>query len=228
MVSREKAVEWFVAPAIVGLVTGAVLLIVTPVIVERYELRNPTCDDPRGLVPVKGTPTVSASSSANEEIWCSDNAVDGNTGTVWVPKREDVSGRHAFIEFTFSRKEDLKLICIVNGHAQNDLYYLRANRIRAAQVSTREVAGRGNWRQGPLAPVRSLGQFEFLNRQPLRFEEGEAEQVKITIESVYNGQTVYEPFPNGRLKTMKPSLFTALSEVEFYTREPSDWWEFWR
>jgi hypothetical protein len=218
-----KALELVVAPVVTGLVVSVFLLILGPTIAERWEIRKPTCEDPRGVLSVDVDELLSIEvSSTQEPQWSKDKLVDGITETVWVPKDDSVQG--AQVTFAFRAPQDLQLICIVNGVASNSISYLRADRLRAARVKTDPTEG-----PGPVSPVKSLGEFEFQNRQPLEFEEGPTKSVTITIEGIYNGVTVYEP-KGDRLEEKERTGHTALAEVEFYVRDPEapKQWEFWR
>jgi hypothetical protein len=126
--------------------------------------------------------------------------------------------------FTFRTPQDLQVICIVNGVGSNWIWYQRADRVRTARVKTDPTEG-----TGPVSPVKSLGEFEFQDRQPLKFEEGPTKSVTITIEEIYNGVTVYEP-KGDQFEEMPRTGHTALAEVEFYVRDPEapNQWEFWR
>jgi hypothetical protein len=214
----SRALELVVAPIITGLVVSLSLLIFGPMVADRWEVRKATCEDPRGLVSVdaeelrrKKQLSIEVSST-QDPIWSKDKLVDGITETVWVPQDGKVQG--AWVAFTFPAPQDLQLICIVNGVASNSISYMRADRVRAARVKTDPTEGRE-----PVTPVKSLGEFEFQNRQPLEFEEGSTKSVTITIEGIYNGVRVYEP-KGDRVEELERTGHTALAEVEFYVKDP--------
>lgn len=178
--------------------------------------------EPRGVLSV-GTERLGSIevSSTEHPRWSKDKLVDGITETVWVPQDEKAKGAH--VTFTFRAPQDLQLICIVNGVASNSIGYLRADRVRAAHVKTDPTGG-----PGPVSPVKSLGEFEFQNRQALAFDEGPTGSVTITIEGIYNGVSVYEP-KGDRIEELPRTGHTALAEVEFYVRDPEAprSWEVW-
>jgi hypothetical protein len=219
----SKVLEIVVAPVITGLAVSVFLLIFGPTIADRWEVRRPTCENPRGVLSV-GTEQLRSIdvSSTEDPQWSKDKLVDGITETVWVPQDEKAKG--AQVTFSFHAPQDLQLICIVNGVASNSISYLRADRVRAARVKTDPTED-----SGPVSPVKSLGEFEFQNRQPLEFDEGPTSSVTITIEGIYNGVRVYEP-KGDRVEELPRTGHTALAEVEFYVRDPEAprSWEVWR
>jgi hypothetical protein len=221
---RSKVLEIVVAPVITGLFVSVFLLILGPTIADRWEIRRPTCENPRGVLSV-GTEQLHSIevSSTEHPRWSKDKLVDGITETVWVPQDEKALG--AQVTFTFGASQDLQLICIVNGVASNSISYQRADRVRAARVKT-DPTEDGS---GPLSPVKSLGEFEFQNRQPLEFDEGPTKSVTITIEGIYNGVSVYEP-TGDRWEEKTRTGHTALAEVEFYVRDPEAPrpWQIWK
>jgi hypothetical protein len=225
---RSKVLEIVVAPVITGLFVSVFLLILGPTIADRWEIRKPTCENPRGVLSV-GTEQLHSIEVSSTQVysteepqrWSEDKLVDGITETVWVPR--DGTAKGAYVTFFFHAPQDLQLICIVNGVASNSISYLRADRVRAARVKTDPTEG-----PGPVSPVKSLGEFEFQNRQPLKFDEGPTRSVTITIEGIYNGVSVFEP-KGDRVVEQPRTRHTALAEVEFYVRDPEAPrpWEIW-
>jgi hypothetical protein len=92
-----KALELVVAPVITGLVVSISLLVLGPMIADRWEVRKATCEDPRGVLLVDAEELMrkkqlSIKVSSTQPGWSKDKLVDGITETVWVPKDEEARG----------------------------------------------------------------------------------------------------------------------------------------
>jgi hypothetical protein len=179
--------------------------------------RNPPCKAVNAGLEERGR--ILWSAPPGDYDWGPKNLNDGDTGTHWVPRKKDADHGHAYMKFTFKTKQDLQLICVVNGDASNDLSYERANRIRTASVSTDAAQGR-------VSPLLTVDSYAIQNPQPLNFDAGKTKTVVIRIASIYNGRKIFEP--KGGVPTQEdPTGYTAVSEVQFYVanRSHEPWWK---
>ena len=221
---RKSFLELIFVPILTGVTVGVTLVVLGPWLTERYALFPPTCQDTQSLKLVKSERIDVASSPVERQEWGKTRMLDESTNTYWVPLQDDVSRGKAWIEFRFRRPFDLKLICVVNGVANSDIGYVRANRVRTAYVKTDPAEGE----KGTLSPLTSLGTSEFQNGQSLTFEPGNTKEVRITVDSIYSGQVVYEPIDDtSEMEMREPTDNTALAEIEFYYDPPS-LWEIWK
>src|SRR5918995_1171363 len=93
----RTAVKDLAAPTVTGITGGIVvavlLLLYGPNVAENVALRDPTCEDTRGAIPVlhgeaklnDGTEAQPPTDQEGDPDWDLDNVADGDTQSVWVP-----------------------------------------------------------------------------------------------------------------------------------------------
>jgi hypothetical protein len=206
------------AGSLTALLTGVVLLRLSPYLVEQFA--QPSCDKPTGLtllepagIDVRASSTADPASyefARNEpaDFWAAAKLLDGNTGSVWAPAADQTIG--AVLEFTFTEQTDIQLICVVNGVPANTATYDRAGKLRAAQVGTDVTADADD----PVSPLIVQSFQNMQNRQPLEFESGPTNSVTLTVRSVYSGIDAVDA--TGTRVVTEASPLTAVAEVEFY------------
>ncbi len=218
--SIGKFVYDIVIAVVGGVAVGVSLIIFSPLVVERFAIVLPSCDNPVGLSSMRLDQmyrdhelTIKASSVAippqgyQRDLWKAANVIDGSPGTPWVPDDHDNKRR---LTLSFNRKHDPRLICVVNGQASDSWSYLRSQRIRTAYVYTHNNSGL-------LAPLRTLGEYDLQNRQPLNFTKGKTKSITIEITQVYQGRKVYDP---DQKRYVDPVHHVALGEIEIYEKDP--------
>lgn len=223
---RKWAVDHLLAPVLAGLISGLTIIglgfFFGAKLADRFA--KPTCDNPRDTLELHpGQIHVKPSSVQPPDVsyadWGAANLIDGDTTSHWVPSDAQANAGTAWVKFTFTKAQDLQLICVVNGDAADEIGYFRAGRVRTALVKTDPDVHQS------VSPLLTLNNFAIQNPQPLNFNTGKTRSVVIRIQSVYDGRTVFEP-KNGVLEKELPTNHTALSEVEFYVAKPSTkrWW----
>jgi hypothetical protein len=101
----------------------------------RDHLTKPTCDNPQWLMQVPDNEIFSNAYYVQHDTipqygiyHTPEDTVDGNLTTSWLqmwPSPTTSMGRKSsdYIEWTFSRSYDLRLICIVDGWTENSITY---------------------------------------------------------------------------------------------------------
>jgi hypothetical protein len=217
--SRDAGASWFKqvsVGAIIGvsssIVSAVVLAIGLPWMQDR--LRDPTCDDPRGLA-LAAKPAVTASSTYVRRpdnpverglSYGAENVLDGDAGTAWVEGRtakdKEPLGINDSLVFVWDKPQDLQMVCVVNGYAKSWDVYRRNASVRLATVTT----DRGDEEE---VGLQQLGEDTFIQYQPLKAPKGSTNKLTFTIVAVHSGvSTASARFPD-----------TALSEVEFWVKD---------
>jgi hypothetical protein len=115
--------ENLVAPVVSGIASAVAILALVFYFGARVaeSVGRPSCTNPRDSIELKPNQVrVHASSQAvppSGYSWSPQNLIDGDTDTHWVPRVVQAHAGRAFMKFTFSREQDLQLICVVNGDA---------------------------------------------------------------------------------------------------------------
>lgn len=206
--ARQRWWELFLA-----LVVGLTVAIVGPLVLSRAtpwvesELRSPTCDDPRGLVPAEGVTVVAKASNSSIPGYEPSNMLDTDTATAWV---EGVSGadpstnlgQGLTLDFDVPDESDLQMICIVNGYAKSwDVFQANAS-IRLLTVST--DAG-----ENVVSGLRARTQSDYPAFETLDFAHGPTDRVTVRIDSARAG------LDDGEFRSFTD---LAVSELEFWVR----------
>ncbi len=213
--------RWF--QLFLAFVVALVVAVCGPLVLSwaapRFEavFREPTCDDPRGLVPVSvKAPTVAIPASASAEDTSSldgyppEKMIDADTATAWVegvrsgPASTNL-GQKISITFTLpGAGSDLQMICIVNGYAKSWAVFQANASIRLMTVST--DAGK------PLVSgLAAKRQSDYAAFESLEFTHGQTTKVTLKIDSARAGSG------DGVLKRKFEDL--AVSEIEFWVRK---------
>lgn len=215
--SRDVIIQVF-SGSLTALLTGIVLLWLSPELVERFA--QPSCEKPAGLTLLDPAGIeVRASSTADPlsydfardqpaDLWAAQKVLDGNIRSVWAPAEDQTIG--AVLEFALPASTDIQLICVVNGVPSNTATYDRAGKLRTVQVGTDVTAGADD----PVSPLIVQSFQNMQNRQPLEFESGTTASVTLTVRGVYAGIDAVDAA--GRQVVEQASPLTALAEIEFY------------
>lgn len=199
---------------------------------SRWHYVEPTCDDPRGLdlldlatMEAEGTATVEVSSVSEGKSRGKMNAFDGRPGSGWVPvtksSRSDEDAAASaeippdWIEVIFTTSQPIALLCVVNGNASDWVSYLRADRIRTAQVSLDDG-------EPHHISLRTLPEHEIQNRQDLGvharatswWTKPSFDRVKLTLLDRYLGSQVDDPNTGDTVDP--PTKEVMLAELEVW------------
>ncbi len=206
----DRKERWLLKALVEGGIAGIMAPIIVLVIVTAFssqlqdQFREPTCDDPKDLHPVRASAvTASGPEHADEDgSYPADNAIDSNAGTAWV---ESVPGYGIgqSLTFTLPSGTDLQLICMVNGYARSADYYLDNARVRQLEVTT--DAGVKDVVVADL-PIDEISTFQSVDPPKGWFDVGRTGSVRLTIRST------------GTVGGMNAPEDTAISEVEFWAR----------
>jgi hypothetical protein len=192
------------------LIVGLASAILGPILAAKVteSLREPNCGDPRGLTRVTPVDVTASSELPPERTkdgrslqYTAQMSLDGDTGTAWV---EGVAGlgQGEWIEYHFRNREQIRLLCIVNGYALTWDLYQKNPRVRILDIS----AGGNNVAAAPLTDDGTENRFAFF--QEVRGAESlpSSHVIRLTIRGVY-GATGRQRYAD-----------TSLSEVEFWVK----------
>ena len=232
-----EAGKWGLDHFFAPVLTAILLLVWGPNVVEQNALRNPTCENTEGAIPipqnrvsVTGSDAQTPRDDETDADWKLTNLVDGNTHTAWVPLDADLAANsesrpHA--TFNFHRRNsdepwpiDLALVCVVNGYQVSEVGYIRANRARTIEVRTDDDE------DARTIVLDSVSEAEIQNPQTVDVRKGDVTELRITIVDTYAGRSVWDP-ANGR--NQDPTGHTAIAEVLFFRKDPDlpPWYLFW-
>jgi hypothetical protein len=167
-------------------VLGSLLLLALTPRVQAF-LREPTCDDPRGLqlvYPVDVSSTEPELPPQGEFSYELEQMLDGDSGTAWVEGVLDADnpyGRGTALEFRFADETDLRLVCIVNGYGRSWDDYQANARLRLVDVET----GQGDGEEVGL-PEKTPETVAV--HQELKVPEGSTDFLRVTIVGARAGQ----------------------------------------
>jgi hypothetical protein len=234
-----KTAEHLVAPLFTGFAVAVALLWLGPKVAEYQALRNPTCEDPQGAIPipakeisaklapgpdpeppyvevVAASPTEDEPEGVSDGAWADKHAADGNTRTIWVPSDADVNAGTAQATFSFGEKVHVALVCVVNGNPTDGTSYFNANRVRMAELTTDNGDHHTVY-------LESFGEADMQDQQTIVSNAGKTSRVTLTVKDTYPGRNVYDA---QREVFLTPTGHTAIAEVVFFRRDPDvrPWW----
>ncbi|WP_346619590.1 NADase-type glycan-binding domain-containing protein [Blastococcus montanus] len=187
---------------VLSTVLGSLLLLVLAPRVEEA-LREPTCDDPRGLElvrPLEVTSTHPELAPQGQQSYELARMLDGDSGTAWVEgvlDEDNPYGRGVSLEFRFPDETDLRLACVVNGYGRSWETYQENARLRLLDVETQQ----GDSEEVGL-PEKTPDTFAV--HQELAVPEGTTTFLRLTIVEARAGQGADR------------ATDLAVSEIEFW------------
>ncbi|WP_157474529.1 hypothetical protein [Parafrankia sp. EUN1f] len=194
--------------AIGGIVTAivvfAILAMCGPEISNSF--KEASCADPKGLDRAEQPTRVEATSQLPPQESISygpNNLVDGDTGTAWV-EGADGLGVKERITFTWTARQNIKLICVVNGYGKSWTSYTTNARLRLVNVST-------NDEDAEESALSEQNESSFAEFQKLEGPQGETSAITIEILAVRAGRDDSED--------VKRASDMAISEIEFWVSD---------
>lgn len=168
--------------------------------------KEASCVDPRGLKRADQPTRVEATSYLPPQGSISygpNNLVDGDTGTAWV---EGVRGLGIAekITFTWTARQDIMLVCVVNGYGKSWSSYTTNARLRLVNVSTNDE----DTEESALSEQNGNSFAEF---QRLDSPQGKTLAITIEIIAVRAGRD--------DSKDLRRASDTAISEIEFWVAD---------
>jgi len=159
---------------------------------------NPTCDAPAGLKPLPAQEIISVKAAHEESPagtdYSAQAAFDGWGGSLWVPQVEKgderrrlprfLHGADNAMEITLKPGNDIRLVCVVNGLANNFTNYQNWARVRTISIGTERIGA------AQTSVLRSLGPDSFPNGQFAARDLGETTKLFVRPIDAYVGLTV--------------------------------------
>lgn len=175
-----------------------------PGISDRF--KKASCADPRGLNRADQPTKVEATSHLPPQgavSYVPNNLVDGDTGTAWV---EGVSGLGIGEKITFmwTARQDIRLVCVVNGYGKSWTGYTANARLRLADVLT-------NDEDAEESALSEQSENSFAEFQELGAPQGKTAAITIEIVAVRAGRD--------DSKEVRRASDTAISEIEFWVED---------
>jgi hypothetical protein len=236
----------WVAGILTGLITGTlVAFFLSPtgqatLATIRGGFTKPTCSNPQGLLQVPSDQIfANAYYVQNDSIpgygvyHSPGNSIDGNLGTSWLqvwPSYTTNLGKRSsdYIEWSFSQPHNVRLICVVNGWAENDITYRRTLPIGTATiyVTDSEIPpSSGSPRPSGVCSSRTTRFKDYLDRegrtgfayqwQPVEFH-CVTDNIVFHIDRVSKASKLKRPDLALYQLPRLVSPLTGLSEVRFY------------
>jgi len=180
-----------------SILTAFLLGLFAPSIARYVALFRPTCAEPRGLTEVPPS-QIEPTADVHEESDPPSVLVDGRVGNIWVPpmlnpdqRPEGVSERREFavvdpdasrVELKLASRQDVELVCVVNGLANGYQNYVNWGRVRTVRAWTDDD------HSARLSVLKSHDQGSFQTFQDVSVPRGETGQITLEIGDLYEGQ----------------------------------------
>jgi hypothetical protein len=174
---------------------------------------QPTCSDPKWLLQLPSNQIVSASAIYVHESDDPNMTIDGSRDTAWLQwwptsdfKNYTPQNNRIAWKLSSSGTYGLRLICIVNGWAQNTLTYGKTEPIRNATIDP-------NNKQCP--PHDETLANAYITWQPVNVS-CKTSKVTLYVRSTYRPTRIpyCAPPPDGLAPGCRP--LTGISEIKFY------------
>ncbi len=197
-----------------GVVSGIVVVIAlgwwAPQLSDRLQEVNPTCDQPRGLVPLTRGDYLEGSAAAEgyaqDKTFGADKVLDGYPGSIWIPSLPPANEREAqlgnkvpvfdsqngnnILTLHLSKSNDIELVCVVNGLGTSYFRYQNWGRARTVSVWAEDE------KQKETTVLKSLGADDFSNAQMAAKRIGVTKTVHIRLDDAYVGLIVETSDPD--------------------------------
>ncbi len=142
-----------------------------------------TCQDPTGTPLDRAQITATASSSHPDEGslgYGPEKSVDGDTATAWVEGAEGL-GVGESVTLELASKQDVVLVCVMNGYTSDQAHYQRNGRVRDYSTTTD---------QGSATGALDAGTASFQQYQQLKVATGTTTSIKVAIVNAVAGSQV--------------------------------------
>lgn len=212
-----------------GVVVAVVLALFSPLIAREVARVNPTCDSSPGLVPVsvaeqivQGRASVTSSPVA-EPRFAPERAFDTRLNSSWaVPVERPTSTTVeqtlqqavdsarkplATLGITFDEPQDVRLMCVVNGHPLDPVSYRRSDRVQRMDVALSCLD------EPATVVLRTMPSDGIHDRQDVPVGCPGAVTLELRLRQVYTGEFITDPATGERVE---PTQLAALSEVTLY------------
>lgn len=244
----RRLVEAIPTAILTSVLTAFFLALWAPNISTYVSLFRPTCADPQGLVEIPRTEIRPEARSQNEDLYPAEALVDGRVANIWVPtilpphqRPEGVSRKRNFavvdseasvVTLTLASRDNVQLVCVVNGLANGYSNYLNWGRVRSVHAWTDADSST------ELSVLDSMDQGSFQNYQDVRVPRGDAKRIMIQVLDLYEGQQMVSVDPDvcgtrnivGEGPQNDPvgcnlnaTPLAGLAEIKLYRLEQSRW-----
>jgi len=254
----RRVIEAIPTAILTSILTAFFLALWAPNISTYVSLFRPTCEDPQGLVEIPRT-EIRATADSETRGHSAGNLLDGRVVNIWAPRiltrgerPAGVSTKRDFaaidpdqslVTLTLKNEDDVQLVCVVNGLANDYSNYLNFARVRSVRAWTDADKSK------KMSVLKSMDEGSFQNFQDVRIPTGDAKKVMIHVLDAYEGQHNFsrdpdhcepletkgkkaEPIggqlkngqeaePVGCIRTATPK--PGLAEIKVYRLEESRW-----
>ena len=240
----QRIVEAIPTAILTSILTAFFLALWAPNISTYVSLFRPSGADPQGLVEVPHSEISARADSQDEVDHPAGKLLDGRVANIWVPPMQRPAGTsksgtvavidpdQSLVTLTLAKKDDVQLVCVVNGLANSYDNYLNWGRVRSVRAWTDDNASKES------SVLESMDQGSFQNFQDVRTPRGDAKMLMIQILDAYEGQQMVSVDPDvcdtrdevGRGPQNDPvgcnlnaTPKAGLAEIKVYRLEKSRW-----
>lgn len=198
----RRLLEAIPTAILTAVLTAFFLALWAPNISTYVSLFRPSCADPQGLIEIPRSEISASADSQNNIENPPARLLDGRVANLWVPPMRVPAGAskdstlavvnpdQSLVTLTLRKKDDVQLVCVVNGLANSYDNYLNWGRVRSVQAWTNIDPSKES------SVLESMDQGSFQNFQDVRTPRGDANKLMIHVLDAYEGQQMVSVDPD--------------------------------
>jgi hypothetical protein len=198
----------------------------------RHLLAKPTCANQQWLLQVPDNDIFASAYYINSDsilgystYHLPSYTIDGNVSTAWLQRLPTTGNTSSYIEWSFNRRYDIRLICVVDGWAEDSRTYARTYPIGTGTFYTANPDGRllrtGSLQASPSCPRVTAKFKDYL--QTRSFVNDAYQWQGVSVHCLTGNVVLYidgvsrTSFRNRRHVVWGPAEpLTGISEIRFY------------